>query len=84
VNIYTQVGLITLIGLIAKERHPQSSSSPTKLQLREGLGKREAVEARVGDPAAADPDGGNPNRGAQFGKSLGGGRDWVGPPGFFV
>jgi len=43
VNIYTQVGLITLIGLIAKNGILIVEFA-NQLQLREGLGKREAVE----------------------------------------
>jgi multidrug efflux pump len=43
VNIYTQVGLITLIGLIAKNGILIVEFA-NQLQLQEGLGKREAVE----------------------------------------
>ena len=43
VNIYTQVGLITLIGLIAKNGILIVEFS-NQLQIREGLTKREAVE----------------------------------------
>ena len=43
VNIYTQVGLITLIGLVAKNGILIVEFA-NQLQLREGLGKREAVE----------------------------------------
>ncbi len=43
INIYTQVGLITLIGLIAKNGILIVEFA-NQLQLREGLGKREAVE----------------------------------------
>jgi multidrug efflux pump len=43
INIYTQVGLITLIGLIAKNGILIVEFA-NQLQRREGLGKREAVE----------------------------------------
>jgi multidrug efflux pump len=43
VNIYTQVGLITLIGLIAKNGILIVEFA-NQLQMKEGLGKREAVE----------------------------------------
>ncbi|ADJ29735.1 efflux RND transporter permease subunit [Nitrosococcus watsonii] len=43
VNIYTQVGLITLIGLIAKNGILIVEFA-NQLQVQEGLGKREAVE----------------------------------------
>jgi multidrug efflux pump len=43
VNIYTQVGLITLIGLIAKNGILIVEFA-NQLQIQEGLGKREAVE----------------------------------------
>jgi len=43
VNIYTQVGLITLIGLIAKNGILIVEFS-NQLQIKEGLNKREAVE----------------------------------------
>jgi multidrug efflux pump len=42
-NIYTQVGLITLIGLIAKNGILLVEFA-NQLQLREGLGRREAIE----------------------------------------
>lgn len=47
VNIYTQVGLITLIGLIAKNGILIVEFA-NHLQLQEGLGKREAVEKAAG------------------------------------
>ena len=43
VNMYTQVGLITLIGLISKHGILIVEFA-NQLQLREGLGKREAIE----------------------------------------
>jgi multidrug efflux pump len=43
INIYTQVGLITLIGLIAKNGILIVEFA-NQLQIQEGLGKREAVE----------------------------------------
>jgi multidrug efflux pump len=48
INIYTQVGLLTLIGLISKHGILMVEFA-NELQLKEGLGKREAIEkaARV-------------------------------------
>jgi multidrug efflux pump len=43
INIYTQVGLITLMGLIAKNGILIVEFA-NQLQIQEGLGKREAVE----------------------------------------
>ena len=51
VNIYTQVGLITLIGLISKHGILIVQFA-NQLQEREGLGKREAIEESRRHPAA--------------------------------
>jgi len=47
INIYTQVGLITLIGVIAKNGILIVEFA-NQLQLQKGLGKREAVEEAAG------------------------------------
>ncbi|NIR32007.1 MAG: MMPL family transporter [Gammaproteobacteria bacterium] len=47
INIYTQVGLITLIGLIGKNGILIVEFA-NQLQVREGLGKRDAVEQAAG------------------------------------
>ena len=47
VNIYTQVGLITLIGVVAKNGILIVQFA-NQLQIKEGLGKREAVERAAG------------------------------------
>jgi len=47
INIYTQVGLVTLIGLISKHGILMVEFA-NKLQLQEGLGKREAIEKAAG------------------------------------
>jgi len=47
INIYTQVGLVTLIGLISKHGILMVEFA-NKLQIEEGLGKREAIEKAAG------------------------------------
>lgn len=47
INIYTQVGLITLIGLISKHGILMVDFA-NKLQINEGLSKREAIERSAG------------------------------------
>ena len=53
-NIYTQVGLVTLMGLISKHGILIVEFA-NNLQM-EGHSRREAIERGGGDPAAADPD----------------------------
>ena len=47
INIYTQVGLVTLIGLISKHGILMVEFA-NKLQVQEDLGKREAIEKAAG------------------------------------
>ncbi len=47
INIYTQVGLVTLIGLISKHGILMVEFA-NKLQIEEGLGKRESIEKAAG------------------------------------
>ena len=61
-NIYTQVGLITLIGVVAKNGILIVEFA-NQLQHEEGLNKRDAVIDRLGDSPAPDPDDiGSPDR----------------------
>ena len=53
-NIYTQVGLVTLMGLISK--HGILIVEFANELQRAGSPKREAIEQAAGDPPAADPD----------------------------
>ena len=53
-NIYTQVGLVTLMGLISK--HGILIVEFANELQREGKTKREAIEAAAAHPPAADPD----------------------------
>ena len=54
-NIYTQVGLLTLVGLITKHGILMVEFA-NELQLNEGLDQRSAIEMAARDPAAPDPD----------------------------
>ena len=54
-NIYTQVGLVTLIGLISKHGILMVEFA-NELQLNEGLDRRSAIESGGPGPAAPDPD----------------------------
>ncbi|WP_097459057.1 efflux RND transporter permease subunit [Mangrovitalea sediminis] len=47
INIYTQVGLVTLIGLISKHGILMVQFA-NQLQVQEGIGKREAIERAAG------------------------------------
>ena len=53
-NIYTEVGLVTLMGLISK--HGILIVEFANELQQEGKSKREAIEEAAADPAAADPD----------------------------
>ena len=55
INIYTQVGLVTLIGLISKHGILMVDYA-NHLQENEGLSRREAIERGRRDPPAPDPD----------------------------
>ena len=55
INIYTQVGLVTLIGLISKHGILMVDYA-NHLQENEGLDRRAAIEKAAAHPAAADPD----------------------------
>ncbi len=55
INIYTQVGLVTLIGLISKHGILMVDYA-NHLQENEGLSRPRGDRARGGDPAAAHPD----------------------------
>ncbi len=54
-NIYTQVGLVTLIGLISKHGILMVEFA-NELQRNEGLDRRAAIEQAARGPAAPDPD----------------------------
>ena len=53
-NIYTEVGLVTLMGLISK--HGILIVQFANHLQQEGRSKREAIEEAAGHPAAPDPD----------------------------
>ncbi len=54
-NIYTQVGLLTLVGLISKHGILMVEFA-NELQLKEGLDRRSAIEMAARVPASPDPD----------------------------
>ena len=55
INIYTQIGLVTLIGLISKHGILMVDFA-NKLQEEQGYGRREAIEQAAAIRLAADPD----------------------------
>ena len=55
INIYTQIGLVTLIGLISKHGILMVDFA-NQLQENAGLSRREAIEEAAAVRLAADPD----------------------------
>ncbi len=55
INIYTQVGLVTLVGLISKHGILMVEFA-NELQLNEGLDRRSAIERAARVRLAPDPD----------------------------
>ena len=55
INIYTQIGLVTLIGLISKHGILMVDFA-NKLQEEKGYSRREAIEEAAALRLAADPD----------------------------